>query len=295
VKPKKPIATALTLLASTLGCTHSAMPAPVTALRLARPTGAHNYVFTSTQSTAAGSHRTRLTFTLVTQPGGDEVAAITRYEHADGDAPLSVAQLADSCARTIGAPAGSIVQLRVTPPTRDLARLLPTCVPEDFWGAASDILPLLMIQAQPQFRARELRRAGDRLRFLGYDTRWKMPTTMLDQRIRADSGTIGLDSLSAEEAVITWDTSPMVVDLLRRLPTGQNALLHGREWFVARLHVDATTGELLAASTDADSLILRMRISYEADTLPTVADDGPIPVRIIRHLELTRTADGHRP
>lgn len=288
------IATAATLLAGSIGCAHSAMPLPAPIFRLARPTGTRSYVFTSTQATAAGSHRTRLTFTLVTQPGGDEVADITQYEHADGDAPFRVAQLADSCTKLMAAPAGTIVQFRVTPPPRDLAQLLPTCVPDDFWGAASDILPLLMIQVQPQFRARELHHAGDRLRFVGYDTRWKMPTTMLDQRIRADSGTIRMDSLSSTEAVITWDTSPMTVDLVRRLPTGQNALLHGREWFVARLHVDAVTGELLEAGTVADSLVLRMRVPYAADTLPIVADEGPIPVNIIRHLELVRAPDEHR-
>lgn len=296
MRQERSIATAVTLLVSTIGCTHAGVPAPATVLRLARPTGARSYLFTSSQTTAAGSHRTRLAFTLVTEAGGDELANITQYERADGDAPLRVAQLADSCTTAIGAPAGTIVQFRITPPPRDLAQLLPACVPEDVWGAASDILPLLMIQVQPQFRARELHRAGDRLRFVGYDTRWKMPTAMLDQRIRADSGTIRLDSLSAREATITWDTSPMTVDLLRRLPTGQNALLHGREWFVARLYVDPTTGELLEASTTADSLVLRMRVPYASDSLPADgADAGSIPVRIVRQLELTRTAADRRP
>ena len=88
----------------------------------------------------------------------------------------------------------------------------------------------------------------------------------------------------------------MTVDLLRRLPTGQNALLHGREWFVARLYVDPTTGELLEASTTADSLVLRMRVPYASDSLPADgADAGSIPVRIVRQLELTRTAADRRP
>lgn len=256
---------------------------------LGRRPGSRDYVFTSSQATPAGLHQTRLTFTLRTGNDGTETATITDYESAAGEAPFAPAHIDSACSAQLAAPAHTLAELRITPPPHELRDLLPACVPEAFWGAASDILPLLMIQVQPRFRADELRRVGDRLPFAGYEVRWQLPPNVLDARVRADSGVIALDSLSTDRAVITWDTSPMMVDIVRRMPSGQGALLHGHEWFLAVLHVDPRTGELVDARTRMDSLVLHLRLGYAHSAVPeAVTDTSGFPVRIVRRLNLRR-------
>jgi hypothetical protein len=182
---------------------------------------------------------------------------------------------------------GAIAEFRVTPPPRDLSHLLPPCAPADLWGAVSDILPFFMAQAQPKFRARELSRVGQRLRFPGYDTRWSIPPDLLDQRIVADSAIISLDSASTATAFVTWNTSPMWVTGVRRAAPGQRALVRGREWFVAQLQIDRANGELLRATTLADSRRLYLQLGYAADTVPTLATDSTgMLIRVDRRLNL---------
>jgi len=258
----------------------------------ARPLGARRYEFTSSQTTASGTHRTRLVFRLTSAAGPVEYATVLSYENADATAAFAPASLSPACADAMRTPDGGLLRFDITPPPRNLSSIVPSCAPEDLWGAASDILPLFMIQAQPQFRARELRRPGDVLRFRGYDTRWRIPPTLLDQRIVADSGTIQLESMTDASSVVAWDTSPMRVSAVRRLPTGQNALLEGHEWFAARLRLNRRTGDLIAATTEADSLRLHMRIGYSADTVPASANDtSGMLVRVTRRLELRLLPD----
>lgn len=282
----------LALLTIAGSCVRHA-PAPMTAApRLARGPGSARYQFTSTQETPAGSHHVRVTFRLITKPGGDESAEVTAYEHADGDRAYAPGQLDPSCVQRLGGSAGVLARLSITPPPRDMGSFLPDCVPEDFWGAASDILPLLMIQVQPAFRAAELRRAGQRLAFRGYDAHATIPPNVLDQRIVADSGVIALDSLQDGTAVLSWDTSPMRVHILRRLPNGMTALFEGAEWFVAEVRVNARNGVLLGAFTRADSLRLRMTGPFTGDSPPAATTASPGPeVRIIRRLELIPLPD----
>jgi hypothetical protein len=258
-----------------------------------RPAGHRAYEFTSTQSSPAGSHHARVGFELTTLADGSETAIITGYENADGDEALHRPMLSTACADSMRGTSDGIASIRITPPPSDLSRVLPACAPEDLAVAASDILPLFMVQSQPKFRARELRRVGDRLRFAGYDTRWRVPPTLLDQRITADSGTVSLDSANAASLFVTWDTSPMQVTVVRAVARGQRALLHGREWFAAQLQIDARTGDLVHAATIEDSLRLRMRLGYTADTIPgAIADTTGMLIRITRRLEL-RSAPRH--
>lgn len=268
-------------------CVHRAPAPAAVAPRIARGPGSSRYRFTSTQQSPAGSRSVRITFRLITKPGGDEWAEVLAYEHADGDGPYAPGPLDPSCVQRLGGSAGVLARLSITPPPRDMGGFLPDCVPEDFWGAASDILPLLMIPVQPAFRAAELRRAGERLTFHGYDVHSTIPPNVLDLRISADSGVIALDSLTAATAVLSWDTSPMHVRILRRLPNGMTALFDGSEWFVAEVRVDPRSGALLGAFTRADSLRLRMTGPFTGDSLPaaTPASRGP-EVRIVRRLEL---------
>lgn len=252
-----------------------------------RPAGQRVYEFIGTQDTPAGRHRVRVAFTLTTRSPDDETADVITYENANGDAALTAGVLDSACARAMQPAPRVIAQFRVSPPPKDLSHVVAACAPEDLWGAISDILPFFMLQTQPRFRARELSSAGERLRSAGYDTRWTIPPAVLDQRIVADSGVVRLDSLTSNGVVLDWNTSPMDVRLVRRLPTGQNALLVGREWFEASVRIDRRSGELLDARTLADSLELHMRVGYPSDTVPVgIADStGPL-VRVVRHLEL---------
>lgn len=290
------LAPAIALLLACAPAASGPAPAP---LKLRRPGGRRAYVFTSRQTTPAGTTRVRLTFTLVTTSAGHETAEVTGYERASGDGPFSAAAVSAGCARRLDAAPGTVVVLPITPPPHLLSDLVPDCVPEDLFGAASDILPLLMIQAQPRFRAAELRAAGDALRFDGYTTGWRLPPALLDARIVADSGVVSLDSLTASRAVIGWNTSPMQVDLLRQLTPGRRALLSGQEWFWARVVVDPRSGTLLEGRTVMDSLALRMTLPYADSTLHSAADRSPsasgLPVVVTRALELRLVPGGAKP
>jgi hypothetical protein len=275
----------LALIACTT-CVHRSRgtePGPVPS----RPDGQRRYEFTSSQDTPAGRHRVRLRFTLTTRSPDDETADVISYENANDAAALAAGVIDSSCAAALRPAPGVIARFHVSPPPQDLSHVVAACAPEDMWGAISDILPFFMLQTQPRFRARELTSAGERLRSAGYDIRWKIPPTLLDQRIVADSGVVRLDSLTSNAVVLDWNTSPMDVRLVRRLPTGQNALLAGREWFEAIVRIDRRSGELLDARTRADSLQLRMRVGYPSDTVPVGAAEGTGPlVRVVRQLEL---------
>ena len=282
------------------GCASSgSRRVPPTSLTLARPKGRRDYVFTSRQSTPAGTSSVRVAFTLVTSAGGPETALVTAYQRAVGDTSYVPVEIAPGCASRLAAPPGAIVELPVTPPPHTLSALIPDCVPEDLFGAASDILPLLMIQTQPKFRAAELRAAGDRLRFDGYETGWRLPPTVLDARIVADSGVVSLESVTASCAVIELDTSPMRVDIVRQIAPGQRALLSGQEWFRARVEVDLRNGALLRARTTLDSLALRMMIPFQDSTVPPAGvgarPERGMPVVVSRSLELRPAVGAERP
>lgn len=274
-------------------------PVPATSLTLARPAGRRDYVFTSRQSTPGGTSSVRVAFTLVTSSDGRETALVTAYQRAVGDTSFVPVQIPPACASRLAAPPGAVAALPITPPPHKLSELVPDCVPEDLFGAASDILPLLMIQMQPRFRAAELRAAGDRLRFTGYETGWRLPPTLLDARIVADSGVVSLESVTASRAVIGWDTSPMRVDLVRQLAPGQRALLSGLEWFRAQVEVDPRSGTLLRARTMVDSLALRMTIPFHDSTVPPAAAHAPssqgMPVVVTRSLDLRPAVPADRP
>ena len=260
---------------------------------IARPEGKRDYVFTSRQTTPAGTSSVRVFFTLVTSATRYETALVTAYERAAGDAPYAPARIEPACGSRLASPPGVLVALPITPPPHRLRDLVPDCVPEDLFGAASDILPLLMIQMQPKFRGGELRAVGDRFRFDGYETGWRLPPAVLDARIVADSGVVSLDSLTTSRATIGWDTSPMRVDIVRQLAPGQRALLSGQEWFRAEVVVDPRTGELLHARTMVDSLPLGLLIPYPDTSVPPVnAAHSPkgTPVVVVRSLELRQAA-----
>jgi hypothetical protein len=281
-----------------LACAPAGSPPAPAALTLQRPVGRRAYVFTSRQTTPAGTTRVRVTFTLVST-AANETAEITAFERASGDGAFAAATISADCARRLAAPAGTVVVLPITPPPHQLSGLVPDCVPEDLFGAASDILPLLMIQAQPRFRARELQAVGEALRFDGYATGWRLPPSLLDARVVADSGVVSLDSVTASRAVIGWNTSPMQVDLLRQLAPGRRALLSGREWFWARIVVDPRSGTLLEGRTVVDSLALRMTVPYPDSTLHVAGDRSPsgsgLPVVVTRALELRLLPEGVKP
>jgi hypothetical protein len=149
-----------------------------------------------------------------------------------------------------------------------------------------------MIQVQPRYRAAELRRVGDRLRFDGYRTGWQQPPALLDAVIAADSGVVSLDSLTSTRRVIGWNTSPMKVSIVRQLAPGQRVQLRGHEWFWAQITVDER-GVLLGGHTIIDSLALRLTMPYsdsvavlsddrQMDTGPLVAVSRALTLRLIR-------------
>jgi hypothetical protein len=246
-------------------------------------------VFTSSEETPGGHSRLRVTLRLETHGDGTEIALLRSYEAAHGDAPLAPVRIDFPCAARLAAPAGAIAVLTITPPPARLQELIDACVPDGLFGAATDILPLLLVQAQPVYRAGELTEEGQRFRFPGYVTGWQRPPAMPDARIVADSGTIRLGSLGPERAVLVWDTSPMQVDIVRKGDGGAHMLLHGREWFVAEIIVDPRDGRLLAARTRADSLVLDVVAPYAGTTVPARgAEAGPAraTVTIRRSLSL---------
>jgi hypothetical protein len=264
------------------------LPAPASA-SLLRPAGERAYRFTSTQLSPAGRSQVEVDFILRTSSTGEETAVVTGYRHASGGAVLAPGVVDPACLTRVAPPPGAIAVLPITPPPTRLARLIPDCVPEDLFGAASDILPLLMIQVQPRYRAGELRRIGDRLRFAGYQTGWRLPPGLLDASITADSGVVSLDSVAGARLVIGWNTSPMRIALVRQVGPAQRALLHGEEWFWAQIVIDRKSGLLLSGRTIVDSLALRMVLPYSDSTVPAEPHrekDAGIPVAVSRTLEL---------
>lgn len=269
-----------------ISCRTQATPAPFS---VSRPPGERHYRFASTQRTPAGSSRVQVDFTLQTSANGKEVARLTDYRRAVGAGALVPGRIEPACVERLAAPAGAIAVLPITPPPELMGNLIADCVPEDLFGAASDILPILMIQVQPKFRAAELRRVGERLRFPGYRTGWRLPPGLLDAVITADSGVVSLDSLSPSRRVIGWNSSPMRVGIVRQLGPGQRALLQGQEWFSARIEIDRD-GVLLRGWTTVDSLALRLITPYPDSVVPPDQEkwkDAGSPVTVTRVLELT--------
>ena len=260
-------------------------------LHIKRPAGQHAYRFTSTETGPSGRHILRVMFRLATRPDGTETAMLLSFERGITEGDLRSVSIDPACAARIGGSPGVAATVQITPPPHDVRALIDPCVPEDLFGATSDILPLLMIQVQPAYRASELRQAGQRVTFAGYNTGWQSPPTTLDARVVADSGVTSLDSLQAHRMIVSWDSSPMTVDIVRTLAPGQHALLHGHEWFAAELAVDPLSGDLLGARTRADSLVLSLVPSYRGSSVPPfgfVAPPGAPVVRITRTLLLER-------
>ena len=266
------------------GCRAPVHQAPLSSAqpRIRRGPGAREYEFISHQESGPSRTGVKLRLTLVTNADGSEVARLTRYESSVGDGSWTPGVIQSDCLARMKTDGVAIAVLSITPPPHEITSLIPSCVPEDLFGAATDVLPLLMIQQQPRFRASELAVAGDRLRFGGYVTSWQRPPTTLDARIVADSGVVRLDSVSGNHAVVVWDTSPMDVAIVRQLTPSMRALLVGHEWFVARVDLDPRTGELLEARTLVDSLVLGMTAPFPETGVPAQSPVAHGPQLTIR-------------
>ena len=292
------------IVALAIGCARQASsPGPrFDAVRLSRGAGIRSYIFESVERNPAGAGRLRVSVTLVTAPDGSETARLTNVERSKNVAsePAPVA-IDSTCRRLAGADGGEFARISITPPA-PIDRLLPVCMPEDLFGAATDLLAIFMIQQQPRFRARELTGPGASLPFPGYEATWTRPPAVIMARITSDSGRITVESVDANLARIHWNSSPMTVRILRDITPGTRALLYGTEWFAIRLDVDRRSGELQRATTTVDSLSLAMFSPFSGDRIPDVPPAGRgFPVTIQRSLSLVRVADGplsppsHRP
>jgi hypothetical protein len=283
------LATVGAILLVIAGCRFRSRPTAAGGPRFDRMSGHRFYRFVSVERNPAGAKSLEVRFRLDTHADGHEDATLLRaIAWTDGGVPQTIA-IPAACGEILRGGDSIVAKIPITPAPA-LAALIAPCVPEEIFGAATDIFSILAIPAQPQFRARELTHVGDHRTFHGFTAQWSQPPIVRAARVVADSGTIRLEALAADTARLVWDPSPMRVAILRQLAPAMAALLEGFEWFVVEVTVDPRDGVVLSARTRVDSLALTMVAPYAQPSLPL---DGPAsgrgaPVRIQRELRLER-------
>jgi hypothetical protein len=155
--------------------------------------------------------------------------------------------------------------------TRIGTDLVPACIPEPVFGLVTDIISVLLVQSA-DFGAQRLRAAGDAHAFDAFSVTWQRPPTALDARIECSGGTLALESLWNDRAVLVWTPQPMHHAIVRAAATGQRLMLAGTETCVLAAEVDPRDGTLLAARSRADHLDMRLWMGFEGTTAPRRAD-----------------------
>lgn len=239
-----------------------------------RPEGSATYRFTSTEEGAGARQRMEVDVHVQTNPGQPEVLTLLDVRTAEDSAATMRMEMPAQCVREFGGGGGTIGRIEVSPDI-DAIAAVPQCVPENLFGAVTDLISILLVQT-PTFGIDSLDVAGDTARFSGFETGWSREQPQLEALAAAPGGTISLMDRSERRAVVHWTPDSMDLAIARRISDEQAVLMRGHETFSLELVIDPGDGSLISARALEDRLNLRMWM-IQGSALPALSSEPAIP------------------
>jgi hypothetical protein len=257
-----------------VGC--ASAPPPV----LLRAPGSASYRLTVESDEGRGPQTLVAEFELVTAADGKETIALQRVVRGSEELALDPALARIEVPQDEHAP---------------VAALVPPGVSEPVFGAVTDALTFVLVQTRG-FGADRLAKAGDARRFDAFSESWSRPPGTIAARIDCPGGTLALESVAEDAALLRWEPDPMHLAIVRDVPAaGGRVLLAGVETLVLEVRCDPATGALLGGRSRRDELAMRlfMGAAFGSDAAPAateVPSEGGMPLTIRRTLVLERLA-----
>lgn len=269
-------------------------PAPSAAFRLLRGPGTASYRLTMQGYNQQRELRTEQTaeFTLHTDADGRERVELRSAQRVSPPArdPEAIA-VESECRQAFGGDPEVLARFAVTPAAlRKPNEVVPDCASRELFSVVTDILMFLSVQT-PDFGLDQLRSAGDRRAFGGFESQWSKPPDVLHGRIVCPGGETVLDRVENSRAVVLWQPQPFDHGTI---PTPRGAitrLIAGTEKLALTLVIDTRSGALLEARCDADELDLQGWSPFAGETVPDRKDwpqTSGIRMNALRKLTLER-------
>ncbi len=210
----------------------------------------------------------RADFDLKTgRDGVIDARVLTAAETSDGKvwAPVAVT---DDCKHAMHAPPTGLASVRLWPVkqagTAALgAEFLADCAPDAVFLPLTDILNVAIIPVAPNFKARALRKVGDRATYDGFNAAFNRSGRSMKET--SPGGEVSLASVEGGVATIDWAPALADLDLLESGPQNQTIGLKGTEHFAFRVQIDTRTGALISGRTTYDDLDLAMHLTGVPD------------------------------
>lgn len=239
--------------------------APAPARPAPRPEGRETLRLSVTSDEGAGPRRLEALFALDTAASGRERVTVLSAHLGKPDAAGEPLVLAEDCRRAFG---GGDVHLGSfdVPDADDLSDLVPPCVPEPLFGAATDLLAFLQVQ-QGALEGDELRQPGDVSVRPGFVVTWSRPGTPA-ARIATSRVTITLVEATDDAVVLHWRPEPLQLAILRSDTPAGGMLLRGVETLELEVRL-ARDGGLLSGRSLVDTV--------DFTATPTTSRELPAP------------------
>jgi hypothetical protein len=222
------------------------------AVRLTQPAGVGHFRLEEHEVGPEGDHGYRLSLDIETTAGGGQTAVIRSAEKSSNGVWKAV-DMAPGCAAALHAPAGAVAAVTLSPPPKDMGSgFMDHCAPDAIYFPMEDVLNMSLAQNAASFRAPELRRAGDKLRFKAYSTAWTRAGT--SAKVSSTGGVNELRSVKDGVATLVWTSDILQVDITNDIGNGQSVRLQGVEHFALELTIDARTGDLRGVTFPFDDL-----------------------------------------
>ncbi len=269
-----------------LGSREQVADQPVVLLRGAQPA---RYRIQVDSDEGRGPQTVAGTFELSRTEAGIE--RVTLLDVARGPRGSELPQVAIDldCRRAFGGDEHAVGRFDVDG-TRIGTDLVPACIPEPVFGLVTDIISVLLVQSS-EFGADRLEESGDSHAFEPFSVGWQRPPTAIDARIDCDGGTLVLESITGDHAVLVWTPKPMHLAIVRTAPNGQRLMLAGTETFAIEVECDPRDGTLLVARSRVDRLDMRLWMRFEGSIAPKQADvpkSGGMALSFERQITLDR-------
>lgn len=253
--------------------------------------GSRAYVFSSSEQTPSGGGTLEVEVVVRSARGEPDRIEIRHARAGSTPATLSDIALDPACAREFGGDVAVLGRVIIREGI-DPHASVPSCVPENLFGAVTDLIAILLVQS-PRFSIDSLRAAGDSARFTGFEAHWSRPDPEMRASVVAGGGTTRLVRLSTDEAVVHWRPDPMQVTIVRRVAPGRVLVMRGQEHFALELRLNTRQGAIRSAHAVEDWLDMRAWL-LESDTLPgemaALPGDGQ-PLVIRRTIEFVPASD----
>ncbi len=260
-----------------------AAPAP---LDLRRPPGERTYLFTSRQQSPAGTSAMRVLVRVITRRDSAERVVLVEASERAGSGAARPFELDAACRAAMGGDSATLGVMTLDQRSPDVSALVPACVPESLFGAATDIMAVLLIQLPGRFGVESLHQPGDSAPVPAFETTWSRPPHTLAARIRARSGWSHLTRVGDGLVVVVWDPGVFELTLLRQITPGTKGLMYGSESMAVEVTIEAATGALVSARSLRDTLSLTLWMPHEGGALPEAQD---LPARAGMPVAMSRT------